>query len=181
MAPVRKSERWDRMILDRRGPNGDEARLRRASQELTPGWTLCGVVLSEQQTLRLCGTDLCEMFYAFEVSLERGRTNCIASEVDLHSLDGTHAAREFRHRMGDVSGRVRVLMSLFTEPMGDGNAVDYAQEAHGEVLRSAGAWGVEHRVLGRSPLPSGRVLELLTGRSLWRRLGPSGSKVPRGR
>lgn len=46
--------------------------------------------------------------------------------------------------------------------MGDGNAVNNAQDAHGEVLRCAGAWAVEHRVLGRSPLPAGRVLELLT-------------------
>lgn len=50
---VRKSERWDRLILDRRGPNGGEARLRRASQELTPGWALRDIVLSEQQSLRL--------------------------------------------------------------------------------------------------------------------------------
>lgn len=56
--------------------------------------------------------------------------------------------------MGASSGRARVLMSLFTEPMVDGNAVDFAQEAHREVLQSAGAWASHHRVLGRVPLPA---------------------------
>lgn len=54
------------------------------------------------------------MFYAFEVSLERGRTSCIAAEVDLQALAGTHAAEEFRRRTGVSSERTRVLMSLFT-------------------------------------------------------------------
>lgn len=150
------------MILDCRGPNREEARLPRASQERTPGWTLCDVVLGQKDSLRLYSTDLCEMFYAFEVSLSRGSTNCIAAEVELQELEGTMAADDFRRRTGVSSGRARVLMSLFTEPMGDGNAVDFAQEAHGEVLRSAGAWASVHRVLGRSPLPVGQVMELLT-------------------
>lgn len=162
LTAVRKSERWDRMILDRCGPTAEEARLRRASQELTPGWTLCDVVLGQQQTLRLYSTDLCEMLYAFEVSLARGCTNCIVAEVELRVLEGTRAADEFRRRTGVTSGRARVLMSLFIEPMGEGNAIDFAQEAHGEVLRSARALAGDHRVLGRSPLPAGRVMELLT-------------------
>lgn len=44
-------------------------------------------------------------------------------------------------------------MGLFMEPR---------EEAHGEILRSAGAWASHHRVLGRSPLPAGRLWELLT-------------------
>lgn len=95
LTPVRKNERWDRMILDRRGPNGEEARLRRASQEQTSGWTLCDIVLGEHQFLRLYGMDLCEMFYAFEISLARGSTDCVAAEVQLQALGGTYAAEDF--------------------------------------------------------------------------------------
>lgn len=40
------------------------------------------------------------MFYAFGISLEPGRTNCITAEVELQALDGTYAADEFRRRMG---------------------------------------------------------------------------------
>lgn len=89
--------------MDRRGPNGEEARLHRASQVFTPGWTLCDLALQEHQTLRLYGTDLCEMLYAFEIGLARGSTNSIAAEVALETLDGTYAAEE----SGVVQGRLR--------------------------------------------------------------------------
>ena len=44
---------------------------------------------------------------------------------------------------------------------GDLNAVDFAQDAHGAVLRAAGSYLPAHRVLGGRPLPRGSHLETL--------------------
>ena len=50
---VVKNEQWDRLILDRRGPNGEEARLKRASQTLALGWVLCDLVLKDDEELKV--------------------------------------------------------------------------------------------------------------------------------
>ena len=184
LTAVQKDELFDRLILDRRGPNAEEAHLARASQDLAPGWRLTDVELSPDQSLLLYSTDLCEMFFAFRISPERGATNCIAAEVELHHLSDTKAAKLFRRRFPRGPPQERVLMALFTEPMGDLNAVDYAQEAHGAVLQSGGSWLPEHRILGQQPLPRGDWLEMLTvddhcGIALVPRSNPDGASPGR--
>ena len=184
LTAVQKDELFDRLILDRRGPNAEEAHLARASQDLAPGWRLTDVELSPDQSLLLYSTDLCEMFFAFRISPERGATNCIAAEVELHHLSDTKAAKLFRRRFPRGPPQERVLMALFTEPMGDLSAVDYAQEAHGAVLQSGGSWLPEHRILGQRPLPRGDWLEMLTvddhcGIALVPRSNPDGASPGR--
>ena len=159
---VKKDHQYDRLILDRRGPNSEETHIGRASQGLAPGWRLTDLELGDQEDLLLYSTDLTEMFFAFQVSESRGLTNCVAAEVSFHEVSSTKAARVFRRAYPGHGPQSKVLLALFTEPMGDLNAVDYAQEAHSAVLESGGSWSPEVRVLGQSPLPRGPWLEMLT-------------------
>lgn len=56
----------------------------------------------------------------------------------------------------------RILPASATEAMGDGNADDFAQEAHAQVLEAAGARVARDRVIGLEPLPRTRTSQLLT-------------------
>ena len=120
---LRKDRIFDRFILDRRGPNPEEAHIARASQDLATGWRLTGLVLDADESLLLYSTDLCEMFFTFKISGERGAANCVAAEVPLRKVLHTKAARFFQIRYPGISHETMVFMSLFTEPMGDLNAV----------------------------------------------------------
>ncbi len=159
---VLKDENWDRLILDRRGPNGEEAHLRRSSQNLAPGWVLTDLTLEPDEELRIFATDLSEMFYSFAITAERARSNCLPLVCRLWELDDSVAASVYRREHPQATPDDEVLVSLFTEPMGDVNAVDYAQEAHANVLASGGSWIAEHRVESLKPLPRGPILDLLT-------------------
>eukprot|EP00969_Alexandrium_andersonii_P068819 3035175-Alexandrium_andersonii.AAC.1 len=55
-----------------------------------------------------------------------------------------------------------VRPALYTLPMGDLDAVDFAQEAHGRLLAQAGSWLPQHRLLASEPIPRGPWIEMLT-------------------
>eukprot|EP00969_Alexandrium_andersonii_P366894 15469521-Alexandrium_andersonii.AAC.1 len=55
-----------------------------------------------------------------------------------------------------------VRPALYTMPMGDLNAVDFAREAHGRLLAQAGSWLPQHRLLAAEPVPPGPWIEMLT-------------------
>ena len=52
--------------------------------------------------------------------------------------------------------------ALNTLPMGDLNAVDYVQEAHGRLFEASGSWQEGERVCGANPLSAVSWMELLT-------------------
>jgi hypothetical protein len=162
LTAVKKDMEYDRLILDRRGPNSEESHVGRASQGLAPGWRLTDLELAQDSNVLLYSTDLTEMFFAFRVSEARGLTNCVAAEVPFREVADTKAARVFKRAYPGHGPRSKVLLALFTEPMGDLNAVDFAQEAHAAVLEAGGSWSPDVRVLGQTPLPRGPWLEMLT-------------------
>ena len=139
LTTVKKDLQFDRLILDRRNPNSSEAHIGRASQSLAPWWRPTDLELGDQEDLLLYSTDLTEMFFAFQVSESRGLTICVAAEVFLHEVSSTKAARVFRRAYPGHGPQSKVLLALFTEPMGDLSAADYAQEAHAAVLESGGS------------------------------------------
>eukprot|EP00974_Lingulodinium_polyedra_P028377 2737214-Lingulodinium_polyedra.AAC.1 len=102
------------------------------------------------------------MFYSFDVSRDRARTNCLPCALPLSHFDGTKAAAALRKLRPQLGPGALVHPALNTMAMGDLNAVDFAQESHGALLAGAGAWPPGCRVLGAEPLPEGRHLELLT-------------------
>lgn len=71
LTAVQKVEQWDRLIVNRHGPSGEEGRLSRSSQQLAPSWVLADLVIAPGEEARFYGTDLSEMFYSFEVSRTR--------------------------------------------------------------------------------------------------------------
>lgn len=147
------SQRSEHLIMDRRSPNGDEAYLAHASPWLAPGWVLSDLLLHPGERLLIWSTDLQEMCYSFDVSDACGATTCVALPCALSAFEGTHAELLFRHTHPGARRDWRVLPALHTEAMGDINTVDFAQEAHANVLSAHGAWRCGHRIKGLDPLP----------------------------
>jgi hypothetical protein len=121
-----------------------------------------GLTLRPNEELRLFATDLTEMFYSFAITAVRARSNCLPIVCTVSELSGTRAEAAYWRDTKDAAPDDLVLLSLFTEPIGDINAVDYAQEAHANVLVAAGAWQPHLRVESWNPLPRDGSMELLT-------------------
>eukprot|EP00971_Amphidinium_carterae_P075460 1490875-Amphidinium_carterae.1 len=101
------------------------------------------------------------MFYSFGVSVARARTNAVDMEVKLGEFAHTHAYEVLRASHPHLSDTSVVVPALKTLAMGDGNAVDYAQEAHETMLKRAGnLQGTQ--IVGAEPLPRGPVWEMVT-------------------
>ena len=116
--------------------------------------------------------DLGDYYHTCGVSRERALTNAVGKPVAESELEGMAALAAARARMPEscasrgpaprnAGGRpVRKLQPcLAALPMGDLNAVDYAQLGHMNVVRSSGGLLDANLMRYRAPLPRGPVYD----------------------
>ena len=87
---VHKDEDSDRLIVDKRGPNGaDGAIAPLATRELFQGWRFCELVLERfKDRLRVWSTGRKDFYYQCTVSPERAATNAIGHAMPADKFDG---------------------------------------------------------------------------------------------
>ena len=159
---VSKDEDWDRAIVNRIPTNDRERRVDCLSGFFPHGCSLCEVALKEHEELVVAVDDQPNFYHKFGVSRKRARSNVVGRPVP------TSVARaRFPHAWGRMScaeqaqatadGHVATLWNAM--PMGDGNAVSFAQHAHAGVLVQGGAFREESRIVYPGPWPRGAVAE----------------------
>ena len=110
--------------------------------------------------MRGSGDDLENYYHKCKVSRERALTNAIGRTLPETELEGTAALAAARARLA-ASGRStrqprRWQPCVSALPMGDLNAVDYAQTGHMNILRAAGGLRDETLLRYRAPVPRSR-------------------------
>ena len=154
---VPKDECWDRFILNPRVINSRTHPYSNFTKMLAPGSMLTLAHLpSLSHCMRFCADDLSEMYYTFQVGDLRARRNCIG--VPLSPAD----VRNFGAFNADLHS-CPVYASLEPLAMGDGHAVEFAQQAHFNVLSQLGnCVRPEEFVSYRRVFPRGPTFEFLS-------------------
>ena len=176
-----KSPTQDRMIGDRRGPNSIEGRVKGVSHELPQGCLLA--LYHVKPGFALCGssTDRSDYYHQIQVTASRSASNVVGPPFKLSELShlcahtqylqrgvdllgsdrnrvlGRHGSRAFDHKGPDptVCGAFR---SLF---QGDHGGVEFATQAHEQLLRGRGLLDGAHRLVAGKPPPLGLRAEAL--------------------
>ena len=153
---VAKDAEYDRLIVN---PTVINSRMRGYSnftRTLAPG-SLVGLIrLEPHEDLRISSDDLCEFYYTFKVSNERAKRNSIGIKFIGDEFLSFNCYRP------ELSG-VECYLCLATLAMGDGLAVEIAQQSHFNLLRSvAGCLLPEETMAYRKIIPRGPFYELLT-------------------
>ena len=143
---VKKNEKEDRLILDRRPANAMMERLRWA--ELPSAACFTRMLLRDNQFLRASGDDLRNYYYALKLPPCSLRYNAVGRRVPqkLVKLMGADPTRHYRLAF-------RVL------GMGDRNACDIAQAVHQHVLQTGGLLAEDDTLVYGSPVPEGDLWE----------------------
>ena len=177
-----KDRSRDRQIGDRRLVNGREYHVNGPSKYLPPGSLLC-CLRTRPFTERLRGaiTDRRDFYHQCGVSASRARSNMLPfkfseEEVAVFSPECFHLEDELkkrkksggRAREGDgfgsgngpvvTDGWYASFAALF---QGDHLGVEFALEAHEDVLRDGGLLQPRNRLRGHHPLPLSRAWEAL--------------------
>ncbi len=143
---VRKSEKEDRLIYDRRPENATMERLNWS--KLPAGACLTRLLLEPDEFLRGSGDDLRTYYYSLALPKNWVRFNSVGRRVDPKIVE------EF----GGVPGRpYRVAMKVLG--MGDTNACCIAQAVHEHVLSSQGLLQPHTKLVYGKPVPRGPLLE----------------------
>ena len=149
-----------RLILDRRPRNAGEAYV--PMDPRTPhGSLLTEIVLPPGHELRAWCSDLPQFYYRMQVTPERMATNSFGDVVDGHKYRHLKAVQDLIAAEGlDADAPVGPLrFALGTMAMGDRNATSFAQAAHIELLRRAGAMCDDTVLSYRGLMPEGSVYE----------------------
>jgi hypothetical protein len=160
LLPVPKDETTDRIVHDRRPRNAKEVPLAGRSKVLCSGHSFVDFQLGPPgpgaDQLRVTSDDLEDYYPSFDASVARARTNALAREFDIEQF------RDFRasQRRPDLAG-TKVVACMRGLVPGDLNAVDWAQEAHENLLATSGAYQPSTRILNGSPFPRGAHVEAL--------------------
>ena len=152
---VPKDDKNDRLIINPTVINSRMHTVSSSTKELAPGAMLGLLSLKKGEAFRFCADDLTDFYYTFRVSPRRARRNAFrmifnASDLQhLKSYDST------------LDGK-KVLVCLKTLAMGDGLAVEIAQQSHCNVLRYlCGSMIKEECLRYRFSIPRGDFVELL--------------------
>ena len=179
-----KSSECDRQIGDRRAVNRREYHAGGPSSRLPPGFLLTNLfVARHRQCLRGSITDRRDFYHQAEVSLSRSCSNSVPFIFSQDELDGLAALEAFKRRQlersssrvvaGDRLGFEEVGSrgrKQFHGPLrpgfsalyqGDHLGVEFALEAHQNLLRREGLLVSGSRLEGHSALPTGNVWESL--------------------
>ena len=154
---VPKDSEWDRFILNPVVVNSRTKAFSHYTKFLAPGSLLTLAHLpSDDSVLRMSAEDLSEMYYTFKVSASRARRNAIRVRFQAHELSHFKAFDPQVH-VGDC------YVCLNALAMGDNMAVEFAQQAHYNVLRTlANCMRPNELVAYRLPFPRGRTMEFLS-------------------
>ena len=176
-----KNQDVDRQIGDRRIPNAREYHLDGPSRFLPPGFLLTNLrVTPFRQQLFASVTDRRDFYHQAAVSDERAASNMLPflfSEDDIAECAAFHEAassarkvrqvRSLRENTGDGFGHVPTpsagnglwygaFCSLF---QGDHLGVEFALEAHENLLSRGGLLEKDQRLFGSAPFPLGDHFE----------------------
>ena len=168
------------MIGDRRGPNSLEGSVIGVSKDLPrclPSYTAqLGMYLSEAAS-----ADRSDYYHQIEISSSRAESNCVGPCLRLSQLSGTTAlasaladaaanASAPREMKGDglaaqkpgFRGADPVLCGSFGSLFqGDHCGVEYATQAHENLLRQSGLLDDSSRVVASKPVPLGLLHDAL--------------------
>ena len=177
-----KSSSVDRQIGDRRGRNATEARVEGPSKNLPVGQDLVELYVDPRsQTLKLSVTDRKDFYHQIRCSYTRAISNTIGPGIPPSMLEGTKALASFlmrskkkkvsRTEIGDELGKTSRAMLLEKKPdnllfasflsvlQGDHGGVEYACEAHHQLLASRGLLHQASRLVSDRPFRGERLLE----------------------
>ena len=165
-----KSEDFDRLIGDRRGPNGLEGRVVGPSRWLPPGNLLTLVSVPRFSSVLVgASTDRADFYHQASISDARAASNVVGPALSLDEFAGLTALADFKRKhLGRRS-------SLVTEPsadrhfyaafgtlfQGDHGGVEYATAAHQDLLQDHGLLSLRDRLLGQHPVPRTSCYEAL--------------------
>lgn len=171
-----KSEQFDRQIGDRRIPNAREFSAGGPSRHLPTGPHLLGFLLRRGQKLLGSLTDRRDFYHQAEVSRERSRSNMVPFSYSKEELSGLSALADFvsaksvrrrrpREETGDHFEKEGLMADRcdahgeFLFPsfaalfQGDHLGVEFALEAHQNLLVREGLLNEASRIRGHAPLP----------------------------
>ena len=153
---VPKNQNYDRLILNPTTMNSRSLKYSVFTKLLAPGYIACGITLKPNEVLRLSADDLSEMYYTFQVPYKRAKRNAVRMLFQPWELKGFKAYNEDLHQ-----GLCYVALKALA--MGDGLAVEVAQQSHVNLLRDvAGALRPDEFACYRKPLPRGSLIELVS-------------------
>ena len=153
---VPKDAEFDRMILNPQVVNGRMRSFSHYTKELAPGSLFTLIRLPQEYAFRINADDLAEMYYTIKVPDSRAKRNSIGVIFDASALSHLSCFDSSKHRGPCV-------VALGALAMGDSWAVEFAQQAHHNVLRFLAGSMLEHqRVAYRRAFPRGRFLEWLS-------------------
>ena len=150
MFAVGKDQERDRLILDGRPANMLDLGQSKWSQGMANAAAVSLIFLQDERNLVVCGEDLRDFFYQFQVNSERTRRNALCD---------TLTEDEARHVFGAVpegllsDGRVHIGFSSLA--MGDICAVEYAQCSHFGILLQSNVCKASELMTLRGSVPRG--------------------------
>lgn len=152
---VPKDNQYDRLILNPQTANGRLKKFSHFTKELAPGSMFCLLRLEADQLLRISADDLAEMYYTIKVPEARAKRNSVGCLFDASELAHLRCFKSTRHYGPCV-------VALNALAMGDSWAVEFAQQAHHNVLRFLAGSMLEHeRVAYRKAFPRSSFYEWL--------------------
>lgn len=153
---VPKDAEFDRMILNPQVVNGRMKSFSHYTKQLAPGSLFTLIRLPPELAFRINADDLAEMYYTIKVPDSRAKRNSIGVIFDASALSHLSCFDPSKHRGPCV-------VALGALAMGDSWAVEFAQQAHHNVLRFLAGSMLEHqRVAYRRAFPRGLFLEWLS-------------------
>ena len=153
---VSKDAEFDRLIINPTVINSRMHNISAFTKTIAPGHLITMIRLPPDEDLRISSDDLSEYYYTFKVSKARAARNAIGITFEGHELSHLRCfSEEFRGK--------QVFLCLSTLAMGDGLAVEIAQQSHYNLLRQLGGCMDPKEVLAyRRAIPRGPFYELLT-------------------
>ena len=153
---VPKDQDHDRLIINPTVINSRMYNANTFTKTIAPGHLVGMIRLRPDEDLRISSDDLCEFYYTFKVSRSRAARNAIGVSFVGSELSHLQCYNPQLHQES-------VYICLATLAMGDGLAVEIAQQSHYNLLRQLGGCMDPKEVLAyRRAIPKGPFYELLT-------------------
>ena len=158
---ARKDADHDRQIGDRRGANGQEAKVEGPSSALPAGVDLCELCCDpRRQCARISITDRKDFYHQIAISQEKSWRNTVAPSVPISDVSATIAFAKYLEKKKDRYDRIthgdrlgshsclgvrpptdRLWVSFGSVLQGDHLGVEVATAAHSSLLQSSGLLG----------------------------------------
>eukprot|EP00438_Fugacium_kawagutii_P033349 Skav204235 [mRNA] locus=scaffold1550:277390:299473:- [translate_table: standard] len=153
---VTKDQEYDRLILNPTVVNSRMYGVSTFTKQIAPGHLITMVRIPDTHDLVISSDDLSEYYYTFKVSQARAARNAIGMVFWGHELSHLSCCTPEHYSQ-------QYYIALSTLAMGDGLAVEIAQQSHCNLLRVLGHCMHPKEVLAyRRAIPRGPFYELLT-------------------